>query len=81
MVLAMLRVPAAAPGPVRSLAKDLREGWAQFRSHRWLVATTVQFTLFSLLTWGPFLCRGPVLATEYLGGAGAWGAGRRFPAC
>ncbi len=40
----------------------------------WLVITTVQFTLFNLLTWGPFLLLGPVLCRDYLGGAGAWGA-------
>ena len=36
--------------------------------------TTVQFTLFNLLTWGPFLLLGPVLCRDYLGGAWAWGA-------
>jgi hypothetical protein len=38
------------------------------------VITTVQFTLFNLLTWGPYLLLGPVLSRDYLGGAGAWGA-------
>lgn len=75
---------AARPGPgrpgvtvspaVRSYLDDLREGWAEFRGRAWLVITTVQFTLFNLLTWGPFLLLGPVLCREYLGGAGAWGA-------
>ena len=36
--------------------------------------TTVQFTLFNMLTWGPFLLLGPVLCRDYLGGAGSWGA-------
>ncbi len=40
----------------------------------WLVVTTLQSTLFNLLTWGPFLLLGPVLCRDYLGGAGAWGA-------
>jgi hypothetical protein len=34
---------------------------------------TVQFALFNLLTWGPYLVLGPVLARAYLGGARAWG--------
>ncbi len=38
------------------------------------MVTTLQFTLFNLLTWGPFLLLGPVLCRDYLGGAGAWGA-------
>ncbi len=72
--------PAAAQRPavrlavVRSGLDDLREGWAEFRGRAWLVITTVRFTLFNLLTWGPFLLLGPVLCRDYLGGAGAWGA-------
>ena len=34
---------------------------------------TVQFALFNLLTWGPYLVLGPVLARGYLGGARPWG--------
>jgi MFS family permease len=83
LALALLGVSAARAGQVagpvmppraRSMMADLREGWAEFRSRAWLVITTVQFTLFNLLTWGPFLLLGPVLARAYLGGAGAWGA-------
>lgn len=65
---------AARVAVVRSGLEDLREGWAEFRGRAWLVITTVQFTLFNLLTWGPFLLLGPVLCRDYLGGAGAWGA-------
>ena len=39
----------------------------------WLWATTLQFALFNLVTWGPYLVLGPVLAEQYLGGARAWG--------
>ncbi len=35
--------------------------------------TTVQFALFNLFTWAPYLLLGPLLAGQYLGGAGAWG--------
>jgi MFS family permease len=77
LALASLRLPAAGASAAvahvtRSYLDDLRDGWAEFRGRAWLVVTTLQFTLFNLLTWGPFLLLGPVLCRDYLGGAGAW---------
>jgi MFS family permease len=57
----------------RSPWQDLADGWRQFRSQTWLWVTTVQYSLFNLFTWAPFLLLGPVLARNYLGGASAWG--------
>ena len=74
VALASLRLPPARARAARSYLQDLRDGWAEFRGRPWLVITTVQFTLFNLLTWGPYLLLGPVLSRDYLGGAGAWGA-------
>jgi MFS family permease len=74
LALASLRLPAARARATGSYLEDLRDGWAEFRGRPWLVITTVQFTLFNLLTWGPYLLLGPVLSRDYLGGAGAWGA-------
>lgn len=71
--LALLKVPAISPG-AHSPLRDLAEGWHQFRAQTWLCVVTVQFALFNLLTWAPFLLLGPLLAREYLGGARAWGA-------
>jgi MFS family permease len=70
--LALLRIPPAA-APARSPWRDLAQGWAAFRSQSWLVITTVQFALFNLFTWAPFLLLGPVLARSYLGGARGYG--------
>jgi MFS family permease len=67
------RLPSSGTAAARSYLDDLRDGWDEFRGRPWLVITTVQFTLFNLLTWGPFLLLGPVLCRDYLGGAGAWG--------
>ena len=78
IALAMLRFPARAGRPSgprsRSLLRDLAEGWAEFAARDWIWVPTVQFALFNLLTWGPYLVLGPVLARDYLGGARAWGA-------
>jgi len=75
IALALLSFPDAAPArAARSLLRDLSDGWAEFSAHAWLWLQTIQFTLFNLLTWGPYLVLGPVLARDYLGGARAWGA-------
>ena len=70
--LALLAVPAVSR-PRQSPLRDLADGWRQFRGQTWLWLTTVQFALFNLLTWAPYLLLGPLLARQYLGGAGAWG--------
>ena len=74
LALAFLSFPRTQRGPARSLLRDLADGWTEFSAHAWLWLQTVQFTLFNLLTWGPYLVLGPVLARDYLGGARAWGA-------
>jgi MFS family permease len=70
--LALLRIPAVGPA-AHSPWRDLAEGWREFRAQAWLCVITVQFALFNLLTWAPYLLLGPLLAREYLGGARAWG--------
>jgi len=74
VALSRLRIPGRGRGQARSLLRDLAEGWAEFTARTWLWAGTVQFALFNLVTWGPYLVLGPVLARQYLGGARAWGA-------
>jgi len=73
IALGLLQLPRNAAAPGRSLLRELGEGWAEFRSRTWLWVTTVQFALFNLITWAPYLLLGPVLAQKYLGGARAWG--------
>ncbi len=74
VALAMLPFPSVDRSRPQSLLSDLAAGWAEFSAHSWLLAGTIQFALFNLLTWGPYLVLGPVLARDYLGGASAWGA-------
>jgi MFS family permease len=73
IALAGLRLSRAGRPPGRPLLRDMAEGWTEFRSRTWLWVTTVQFALFNLITWAPYLVLGPVLAHDYLGGARAWG--------
>jgi MFS family permease len=73
-VLALAALSIAPAGPAgQSAWRDLADGWRQFRGQTWLWLTTVQFALFNLFTWAPFLLLGPILARDYLGGARAWG--------
>ena len=58
-----------APGMVR----ELREGWSEFRSHTWLWATVLQFTVALAAWYGGFQVLGPAVAKAHLGGPAAWG--------
>ena len=73
LALWSLRVANPAAKERRSVFADLREGWDEFRSRTWLWLVTVQFALFNLLVWAPFLVLGPTSAHLYYGGASAWG--------
>jgi MFS family permease len=73
IALGGLQLGRAGHRPGQSLLRAMAEGWGEFRSRPWLCATTVQFALFNLITWAPYLVLGPVLAQAYLGGARAWG--------
>lgn len=73
LALWKLSIPPVPATARRSPLHDLAEGWQVFRSRTWLLVVTVQFSLFNLFTWAPYLLLGPVLAAGYLGGARAWG--------
>jgi MFS family permease len=73
IALTLLRLPDTPPPPSQPLSRYLLAAWHEVSSRSWLWATTLQFALFNLITWGPFLVLGPVLADRYLGGASSWG--------
>jgi predicted MFS family arabinose efflux permease len=56
-----------------SMIRELREGWSEFRSHTWLWATVLQFTVVLAAWCGGFQVLGPAVANAHLGGAAAWG--------
>jgi predicted MFS family arabinose efflux permease len=56
-----------------SMIRELREGWSEFRSHTWLWATVLQFTVVLTAWTGGFQVLGPAVAKAHLGGAAAWG--------
>jgi predicted MFS family arabinose efflux permease len=57
-----------------NMLAELREGWAEFRSHTWLWVVVAQFCVVMMCWYGAFQVLGPVVAREHLGGPAAWGA-------
>ncbi|MEV6350682.1 MFS transporter [Actinoplanes sp. NPDC051851] len=69
-------VPAGvvnAGGSAPGVLTDLREGWWEFRSRRWLWVIVVQFGVMHLTTVPAYLVLGPQVASAGLGGARGWG--------
>ena len=71
--LLALRLPDTRPQVRSSILHDLRSGWRLFWSYPWLWTITLQFTLFNLVVWAPYLVLGPAAADRSYGGSGAWG--------
>ena len=61
--------PAGAPG----LLCDLRAGWREFTSHRWLWIIVAQFALVTGVYAAVMSVLGPLVAHSSLGGARSWG--------
>ncbi len=68
-----LRVTAAERTRQAGLYRELREGWAEFRSRTWLWVIVAQFTVVLMAWYGGFSVLGPVIARAHLGGPAAWG--------
>ncbi|GAA4841296.1 MFS transporter [Kitasatospora terrestris] len=70
----LLRVePADRPSAEHGMVHELRVGWHEFRSRRWLWAVVVQFGLVNACVLAYEAVYGPVVAEQRLGGAGDWG--------
>ncbi|MEU4119270.1 MFS transporter [Kitasatospora sp. NPDC028055] len=67
--------PESAPAPSGGgMLRDLREGWREFSSRRWLWVVVLQFAVVVACINTVESVYGPTVADERLGGAGAWGA-------
>ena len=64
---------ASESAPAPSMVRELREGWSEFWSHKWLWVTVLQFTVVLAAWYGGFQVLGPAVARAHLGGASAWG--------
>ncbi len=68
-----LRVTAMARAHQPGMARELREGWSEFRSHTWLWVIVAQFSVVLMAWYGSFSVLGPAVAQAHLGGPAAWG--------
>jgi len=76
-VAALMRTGLTQVGERRetgpSLIHELRFGWREFVSRRWLWTIVVQFSLMNACVLAVETVYGPVVAEERMGGAKAWG--------
>ncbi len=70
--LLAMRVPIRAVPPRRAFVVELAEGWREVISRSWVMACILTFSL-SNVSLGAFQVLGPLIASEKLGGAAAWG--------
>jgi MFS family permease len=70
--LAQLRLPGRVRAAGSSLLRELREGWAVFRSRAWLWAPSLAFAALNFVQAGVWGVLGPVIAEDTIG-PGSWG--------
>ncbi len=68
-----MRIPAQPRGEASRMVHELREGWREFASRRWLWAIVLEFSLLVAVWDGATEVLGPVVAHDQLGGAHSWG--------
>jgi predicted MFS family arabinose efflux permease len=74
LLVAGVRPRPQAKSAAATLWADLRGGWREFISHRWLWTIVLQFTVMTVGWFGAFAVVGPIVAKRSLGGVEAWGA-------
>lgn len=68
-----MRIPNLPPAPGSNVIRDLREGWREFTSHRWLWIIVAQFTVVCAVYAAAVTVLGPLVAHNRLDGARSWG--------
>ena len=74
ILLTQLRSSGSPSGAARplNLVADLKEGWAEVRSRRWLSCSIGSAAMFNALTLPAVVVLGPELARSELGGVASW---------
>ena len=74
LTLARMRVRAPERTGATTVFHELRVGWHDFWSRRWLWTIVLQFGFVNAAYTGAFLVLGPVVAKSHLGGPAGWAA-------
>ncbi len=72
LCIVLLRLPEGRARAKESILVQLGHGWREFSSRSWLWIIVVQFSLFRLIVYGPFIVLGAVITDRHMGGASAW---------
>jgi MFS family permease len=68
-----MHFPDLPPPASLSTLRDLREGWREFTSRRWLWVIVAQFAIVCAVSAATGNVLGPLVAHSHLGGARSWG--------
>jgi MFS family permease len=73
LFISSMRLAGTVRAATKSIVGDLRDGWREFISRRWVVAIIASFGLFQLTYFPALLVLGPTVAKDHLEGAAGWG--------
>lgn len=68
-----MRFTAIPPSEPAGIVRELREGWREFISRRWLWTIVVQFAFVNAIVLAAIDVLGPLVAKAHYGGARSWG--------
>jgi MFS family permease len=68
-----MRFTAMPPAESAGMMRELREGWREFSSRRWLWTIVVQFACVNAVVLAAIAVLGPTVAKAHYGGARNWG--------
>jgi predicted MFS family arabinose efflux permease len=81
LLLASVRLAEPARAVRQAFARDLIEGWREFRARRWVWLISMQYAITNAVGMGSFFVLGPLIAERSLGGPAAWGLIMSANAC
>jgi MFS family permease len=73
VLVSRIAVSPALQARASTLLDDLKSGWTEFVSHRWLWVIVLQFSLVVAAGQSVYGLIGPTVANESMGGAPDWG--------